>query len=243
MPVRHHERICLPGDLRIFDWPSVKYRGFFINDEEGLDDWARLHTPDGTIGPTTYEKVFDLILRLGGNYLWPAMHVNAFNADQRNGRLAQSMGVVIGSSHCDMLLRSNQHEWDPWVASQGGHVDYDYSLPGRNRDMIRRYWSQSVDMNRNYEVTWTLGMRGIHDTGLTTRAIDEDPNLDQKDRLQARVDLLGRVIHDQRDILRQHLGRPPQNVPQLFIPYKEVLPLYDAGLDLPEAPCRPPTGR
>ena len=234
VPARRHERICLPSDLRVFDWPSVRYRGFFINDEEELDDWARLHTPDGTIGPATYEKVFDLILRLGGNYLWPAMHVNAFNDDPRNGRLAQSMGVVIGSSHCDMLLRSNQHEWDPWVAAQGRHADYDYSLPGGNRDMIRRYWSQSVDMNRNYEVTWTLGMRGIHDTGLTTRAIDEDPNLDQEGRLRARVDLLGRIIHDQRDILREHLGRSPQEVPQLFIPYKEVLPLYDAGLDLPE---------
>lgn len=234
VPPRRRPFVSIPRDLCVYDWPSVKYRGFFINDEEELDDWARSHTADGTIGPVTYEHVFDLILRLRGNYLWPAMHVNAFNSDPRNGRLAQTMGLVIGSSHCDMLLRSNQHEWDPWVKAQGEPVAYDYSLPGRNRDKIREYWAQSVDMNRDYEVTWTVGMRGIHDTGLTTRVIDEDPGLDDEGRVKARVGLMEKIIADQRSILADHLGRNPESIPQIFIPYKEVLPLYDAGLKVPD---------
>lgn len=234
VPPRQQERISLPRGLRVFDWPSVKYRGFFINDEEELDNWARQHTEDGTIGPQTYKHVFDLILRLRGNYLWPAMHVNAFNADPRNGQLAQTMGIVIGSSHCDMLLRNNQHEWDPWVKKQSKSVSYDYSIPRQNRDMIKRYWSQSVDANKNYEVTWTLGMRGIHDTGFTTKAIDQDSSLDTTGRKKARVKLLSTVIQDQINILKNHLGSKASVAPKLFIPYKEVLPLYDAGLEVPD---------
>lgn len=234
VPPRQQERISLPQRLCVFDWPSVKYRGFFINDEEELDNWARRHTNDGTIGPQTYKQVFDLILRLRGNYLWPAMHVNAFNADPRNGQLAQTMGIVIGSSHCDMLLRNNQHEWDPWVKEQAKSVSYDYSIPGQNRDMIKRYWAQSVDKNKNYEVTWTLGMRGIHDTGFTTTAIDQDSNLTAAGRTKARVQLLNTIIHDQINILKNYLGKKASVAPKLFIPYKEVLPLYDAGLEVPD---------
>ena len=163
------------------------------------------------------------------------MHVNAFNADPENGRLADEMGIVVGTSHCDMLLRSNQHEFDPWVEKKGyTGLLYDYSLE-ENRPKLQEYWRESVEQNAAYEVSFTLGMRGIHDSGFRTRAIDENASLSEKQKLEARVRLLEKVITDQREIIRSvlHHERPDQTL-QVFIPYKEVLPLYDAGLVLPE---------
>ncbi|MFJ1649497.1 glycosyl hydrolase 115 family protein [Streptomyces sp. NPDC088258] len=236
VPVRRREHVTVERGLRTADHPSVRYRGIFINDEEELDAWARRHTDDATIGPQTYERVYELLLRLKGNYLWPAMHVNAFNADPDNGRLAHEMGVVIGTSHCDMLLRSNQHEWEPWLAERGGqHVEYDYSIPGPNQQALHEYWNGGIKQNGGYEVTWTLGMRGIHDSGFHTRAIDEDDSLGPQEKHRARVRLLETVIEDQRRLLVDVLGEERgQGAPQIFVPYKEVLPLYDDGLRLPE---------
>ena len=234
VPVRESDTISLPGDYQKADWPAVRYRGIFLNDEEELCAWARAHTPDGTIGPAAYRRIFELILRLKGNYIWPAMHVNAFNADPENGRLADAMGVVVGTSHCDMLLRSNQNEWGPWVRRKGYEgLRYDWSIPGENRERLREYWRESVEQNRDYEVTWTVGMRGIHDSGFLTSAIDNDGSLSEAEKLQARVRLLEDVIREQRKILREALGEEREAL-QVFVPYKEVLPLYDEGLRLPE---------
>ena len=235
VPVKKSEALFLPQGFLKTDWPSVQYRGIFLNDEEELNAWAKLHTKDGTIGPGTYRHVFELILRLKGNYIWPAMHVNAFNADPENGRLADEMGIVVGTSHCDMLLRSNQHEYDPWVEKKGYQgLLYDYSI-AENRPRLQEYWRESVEQNSSYEVSYTIGMRGIHDTGFCTRAIDSDLSLTEEEKLSARVRLLETVISDQREIIRSslHLARPDEAL-QVFIPYKEVLPLYDAGLRLPD---------
>lgn len=236
VPVRKNCRLVLPADYKKTDWPSVRYRGIFLNDEEELCAWAKAHTPDGTIGPFTYRRIFELILRLKGNYIWPAMHVNYFNGDPENGRLADEMGVVVGTSHCDMLLRSNQNEWNPWVEKKGYQdLRYDYSIPGKNRERLREYWRESAEQNKNYEVCWTVGMRGIHDTGFITSAIDQDDSLDESSKIQAKVQLLETVIRDQREILKSVLGedRGGETL-QTFVPYKEVLPLYNAGLSLPE---------
>ncbi|GAA2971563.1 hypothetical protein JOD63_003461 [Microbacterium terrae] len=233
-PVHPRDHITLPRDTRISDWPSVRYRGVFINDEEELFHWSRLHTADDTIGPETYERLFELLLRLGGNYIWPAMHVGAFNHDAENGRLAHEMGIVVGSSHCDMLLRSNNHEFTPWSQARPEPVIYDYSLEGSNRDALREYWRGSVEQNGDYEVTWTVGIRGVHDSGFETAAIDADESLDDDGKFRARVELLEKAIEDQRSILSDTLGVDPTRPPQLFIPYKEVLPLYDAGLQVPD---------
>ena len=234
VPLRARDHVTVATGTHVVDWPSVQYRGVFLNDEEELFDWARAHTADDTIGPEAYERVYELILRLKGNYLWPAMHVGAFNHDPENGRLAHEMGIVVGTSHCDMLLRSNEHEFRPWVQQQEEPVEYDYSLTGRNRDKLREYWQGSVTQNRDYEVTWTVGMRGVHDVGFSTAAIDNDTTLDEEQKFRARVELLETVITDQRELLSTTLGVPADTPPQLFIPYKEVLPLYDAGLHVPD---------
>ena len=234
VPIRRREAVTLPQGYFKADWPSVQYRGIFLNDEEELNAWVKLHTKDGTIGPQTYRRIFELILRLKGNYIWPAMHVNAFNEGPENGSLAEEMGVVVGTSHCDMLLRSNQHEFDPWVEKKGYRgLLYDYSLE-ENRPRLKEYWRESVEQNASYEVCYTLGMRGIHDSGFRTRAIDEDASLSEAEKLTARVRLLEKVIFDQREIIRSVLGDARPEPLQVFIPYKEVLPLYDAGLRLPE---------
>ncbi|WP_344065995.1 glycosyl hydrolase 115 family protein [Microbacterium pumilum] len=233
-PIHPRDHVTVASDTRISDWPSVRYRGVFINDEEELYHWARQHTADDTIGPETYERVFELLLRLGGNYIWPAMHIGAFNHDPENGRLANEMGIVVGTSHCDILLRSNNHEFQPWADARAEPVEYDYSLAGANRESLRDYWRDSVEQNSDYEVTWTLGVRGVHDSGFETKAIDSDETLDENGKARARVALLQEAIHDQRSILSEALGVTPDHAPQLFIPYKEVLPLYDAGLEVPD---------
>lgn len=236
VPAKHKDIFSLPAGYIKVDFPSVKYRGIFINDEEELNDWAKLHTPDGTIGPTAYAHLFELLLRLKANYIWPAMHVNYFNENPENGALAERMGVVVGTSHCDMLLRSNQNEWLPWTKSKG-YLDavYDYSIEGKNREILKEYWRESVEKNKNYEVCFTMGMRGIHDSGFHTKSIDENPSLKEEEKKAAKVALLGKVIKAQREILKEVLGEEKGiKALQTFVPYKEVLDLYNKGLEVPE---------
>lgn len=157
------------------------------------------------------------------------MHVNSFNVKQENGALAERMGMVVGTSHCDMLMRSNNREWKPWLEKKGyQNVEYDYSLSGRNREILQEYWRESVEQNREFEVSYTLGMRGIHDSGFETRALE---GLSGEELKQEKIKLLQQVMEDQRQILQDTLGKLPL---MNFVPYKEVLPLYDGGLQVPE---------
>lgn len=227
--VKKKESIRIEEDYEKIDFPSVEYRGIFINDEEELEHWAQLHMDEDTIGIHTYEKIFELLLRLKGNYIWPAMHVNSFNRKQENGALAERMGIVVGTSHCDMLMRSNNREWLPWI-EQKGYQDalYDYSVPGKNREILHEYWRESVIQNKDFEVSYTLGMRGIHDSGFETSMLTGDTE-EELDRQKIR--LLETVIENQNKILEEELDSVPL---KLFIPYKEVLDLYDKGLCVPE---------
>lgn len=227
VPVRKKE-FMIPDDFYVADYPSVPYRGIFLNDEEELEEWAAIHTKDGTIGPELYRKIYELILRLKGNYIWPAMHVNYFQENPENARLANEMGIIVGTSHCDMLMRSNQNEWNPWLREKGYVSDYnavhsnklaadgaaeenkeviyyDYSIPGKNRDVIQQYWRENIQMNRDYEVCYTIGMRGVHDYGFSTKAIDNDKTATDQEKEQSRVRLLEKIMADQREMLREEL--------------------------------------
>ncbi|MCR5717081.1 MAG: glycosyl hydrolase 115 family protein, partial [Lachnospiraceae bacterium] len=234
LPIHKRDLFTLPDHFCDCSYPSVQYRGIFLNDEEELDAWAKEHTADDTIGPETYRKIYELILRLKGNYLWPAMHVNYFNENPENARLAHEMGIIVGTSHCEMLLRSNQNEWKPWIAKKGyWDLQYDYSVSDEAREKLREYWRERVDENRAYESSYTVGMRGIHDTGFVAQAIDS-LDLSEEEKRSRKVALMEQVISDQRMILQESLGRKKEEILQLFIPYKEVLPLYDSGMKLPE---------
>ena len=145
--------------------PTVKYRGIFINDEENFTTWAGTKMDAGKKpGPETYKKVFELLLRLKANFLWPAMHPvsDEFNKYAENAANAESYGIVMGSSHPEMMLRNNVKEWDPW-ASAHGSPSYDYSV---NPQTIYDYWDARVQTNGKYENGYSVGMRGEHDSGL-----------------------------------------------------------------------------
>ena len=199
------------------DGPAVKYRGLFINDEDwGLQPWAaNTFEPEArNIGPRTYEQVFRLLLRLKANTLWPAMHQvsRAFNDNPRNAELAQRYGIVMGSSHAEPMLRNNVSEW------KAPHEQYNYAT---NAEQVRAYWAERLKANGRYENLYTLGMRGIHDSGMQGGGTVAEKQA-----------LLNRLLADQRELIRQHVGDPAQT-PQVFVPYKEVLPLLP-GLALPD---------
>lgn len=157
------------------------------------------------------------------------MHVNSFNVKKENGALAERMGIVVGTSHCDMLMRSNNREWRPWLAKKGYEgVRYDYSRPGRDREILKEYWRESVEQNRDFEVCYTIGMRGIHDSGFETSAFQ---GLTGEELKAAKIELLQTVMTDQQRLLKDTLGHDTM---MTFVPYKEVLPLYDGGLQVPE---------
>lgn len=229
VPVKRKNGYILPEGFLKEDHPAVEYRGIFINDEEELEAWVKGHMGEDTIGVKTYEKVFELLLRLKANYIWPAMHVNSFNMKKENGALAERMGIVVGTSHCDMLMRSNNREWRPWLAKKGYEgVKYDYSRPGRDREVLKEYWRESVEQNRDFEVCYTIGMRGIHDSGFETAAFR---GMTGEELKAAKIELLQTVMDDQRKLLSDTLGHDTM---MTFVPYKEVLPLYDGGLKVPE---------
>jgi len=235
VPVKMKKRVCLREGFCKVDWPSVQYRGIFINDEEELEAWAKAHMEEDTIGPKTYRHIFELLLRLKANYIWPAMHVNSFNVNVENGKLADSMGMVVGTSHCDMLMRSNNKEWNVWLEKKGYEgVKYDYTIPGRNREILNEYWRESVEQNKDFEVCYTVGMRGVHDSGFMTEEIDKKDS-SEEEKMQEKIELLSDIIKAQRGILSNTLGKAElTDTLQTFVPYKEVLYMYDHGLELPE---------
>lgn len=217
-PARRPDLHIAAGTRR-FGPPSVKYRGIFINDEDwGLHPWATTNFDPGRgdIGPKTYEKVFGLLLRLRANLLWPAMHevTQAFNADQANAVLADRHAIIMGSSHAEPMLRNNVGEWTEPAAN------YDYA---RHPDLVREYWRERLRTNGGFENVYTLGMRGIHDSGIVG-----------VDGVEAQRTLLNRIIADQRRLLADNVSPRVEALPQVFTPYKEVLALYRAGLDLPD---------
>ncbi|NIJ22415.1 hypothetical protein FHS95_004130 [Sphingomonas naasensis] len=207
-----------PGTHR-FGPPSVQYRGIFINDEDwGLTPWSATVFEPGTrgMGPKTYAKVFELLLRLKANTLWPAMHKisPAFNANPENARLADRYAIVMGSSHAEPMLRNNVGEW-----TADTH-DYDY---GKNPQGVRAYWEERARSNGQFESIWTLGMRGIHDSGMQGAA-----------DMPTRKRFLESIFADQRAMLARHLSPQVERVPQVFTPYKEVLDIYRDGLAVPD---------
>lgn len=229
VPKKKRDSFELVNGCKITDYPEIEYRGIFINDEEELEHWVRNYMHEDTIGVKTYEKVFELLLRLKLNYIWPAMHVNSFNMKRENGELADRMGIVVGTSHCDMLMRSNNREWIPWI-NKKGYTDatYDYSVPGRNREILNEYWRESVEQNKDFEVSYTLGMRGIHDSGFNVKSFAD---LKDAELLKAKIGLLEEVIDVQQSILKETLNKDTMKI---FVPYKEVLELYDNGLKVSE---------
>jgi hypothetical protein len=216
----HRDSLFIGAGANVQGPPSVKYRGIFINDEDwGLQPWAaKTFEPElGDIGPKTYAKVCELLLRLKANYLWPAMHpcTKAFNIYPENKLVADDYAIVMGSSHAEPMLRNNVTEWD---IKKYGAWDYE-----ANRDSLLNYWETRVKENGRFENTYTLGLRGIHDSAMPGGGTTAE-----------KVARLQRVIGDQREMLARDVNPKVEQVPQIFVPYKEVLPLYQNGLQVPD---------
>ena len=219
------ETIILPGDFFLEDAPKVKFRGIFINDEDwGLQPWAaKTFEPEtGDIGSKTYEKVFELLLRLKANAIWPAMHdcTRAFFTYPDNIKMADKYGIWVGSSHCEPMLRNNVDEWHRWTPLNGKRGKWNFD---ENPDQLKEYWKQRINTTANYDGIYTVGMRGIHDGSMPG-----GKNIDDK------VKILGRVLDTQRNLLTNITGKEISSIPQIFCPYKEVLKLYKTGADIPE---------
>lgn len=216
------ERFELPEGFSLQKSPSVRYRGIFINDEDwGLMPWSsKTFEPSdipGHIGPRTNAKIFELMLRLRANTYWPAMHecsVPFFMTDG-NREVAERYGIYIGGSHCEPMACNAAGEW-----ARRGIGDYDYVNNSQN---VNRFWEDRVKDVANQEILYTIGMRGVHDGAMNgAKTIEEQKNV------------LARVFRDQRKLLSEYVNRDVTKVPQVFIPYKEVLDVYNAGLRVPE---------
>jgi len=220
VPVTPHQFLAIHGGVFQQGPPAVKYRGIFLNDEDwGLRPWASKTFDPATknIGPKTYAKFFELLLRLRSNYMWPAMHPGtaAFNSFPEDAGLADQYGIVMGSSHCEQMLRDNISEWD---TNQFGEYNY-----ARNRDGVLKYWDQRVQANGKYENTYTVGMRGIHDGAMPGGGTARE-----------KAERLHHIIDDQRAMLAHWVNPDVAAVPQVFCPYKEVLELYRLAPNIPD---------
>ncbi|MFO7999878.1 MAG: glycosyl hydrolase 115 family protein [Marinilabilia sp.] len=206
VPVPQHEKLYVKGGRHLFDGPKVKYRGIFINDEEpALGGWVRENFDD--FNADFYEKVFELILRMKGNYLWPAMWGKAFyDDDPQNAELADEYGIVIGFSHHEPMMRSHV-EWERY-----GEGPWDYS---QNPEELRDFWEKGIERMGDNENIVTVGMRGDGD-----KPMNDDRN----------IELLSTIIEDQREILEDVTGQPAETIPQIWALYKEVQEYYDQGM-------------
>ncbi|MEP2240308.1 MAG: glycosyl hydrolase 115 family protein, partial [Maribacter sp.] len=215
------DAISITLDKIVSKSPSVKYRGVFLNDEDwGLQRWAALnYEPEtGDIGPKTYAKVFELLLRLRANTIWPAMHSSTkpFYSYPENKFVANDYAIVIGTSHAEPMLSNINTEWKH---DEMGEYRYD-----TNSKTIKSLFTKRVKETAKLEGIYTTGMRGEHDSPMIVGEDDTD----------AQVNLLERVITDQRAILKKETKKDPTTIPQAFVPYKEVLNYYQSGLKLPE---------
>jgi len=189
--------------------PVVKYRGIFINDEAPALGWTK--EKFGGVNSKFYAHVFELLLRLRANYMWPAMWCNAFNTDDPEcPRLADEYGIVMGTSHHEPMMRS-QKEWQRYGK---GHWNYE-----TNKDVLKEFWKYGAHRNRNYENMTTIGMRGDGDMAMSETA---------------NISLLENIVADQREILVEETGKKIEDIPQMWALYKEVQDYYEKGMRVPD---------
>jgi hypothetical protein len=210
VPISHHRQLYIRPGRYVQGEPAVKYRGIFLNDEApALSGWVR--EKFGNYNHHFYERVFELLLRLKANYLWPAMWNNAFNDDDPlNPKVADEWGIVMGTSHHEPMLRAQQ-EWKRY-----GKGAWDYATNG---DVLRQFWTEGIKRNRNYESIITLGMRGDGDLPMSA---------------ESNVALLEQIVSDQRKILAAHANPDLSAVPQVWALYKEVQEYYEKGMRVPD---------
>lgn len=238
-------------ELTQTEMPDVKFRGIFINDEENFTFWAEaFENSSKAPGTKTYATVFELLLRLKANTLWPAMHLlsDAFNSDVNpdtgiayNAELADEYGIVMGSSHCELMLCNNETEWEPWcIANQRKYnitkindswkASYDYSV---NAEAMNAYWEERVSENYRFENIYTLGLRGVHDASVNCSALTDTSIAGRTKLVQAAIDAQMAIIEKYEQKYYEETGIKKDFV-TTYCPYKEAADYYKQGLTLPE---------
>lgn len=221
VPVEHHANAVVEAD-HLSKEPSVRYRGIFINDEDwGLKPWSSLNYEKelGDIGPCTYARVCELLLRLKGNMMAPAMHscTGAFYTHPESKEVVDRYGIMVTTSHCEPVGFNNACK-DEWDTKRDGEWNYK-----TNRDAILAKLDSRVKEAAPFDNIYTLAMRGLHDEGMRGDMTDAE-----------KVKNLARAITDQRDLLKKYVKKPLGSIPQIFVPYKEALEVYELGLEVPE---------
>jgi len=219
----------LPG--KYVQMPSVKYRGIFLNDEHpDLSRWVEakfgtvkpgknppIHEGIANYNSQFYSKIFEVLLRLKANYLWPAMWNNAFNEDDpENPRLADEYGIVMGTSHQEPMLRA-QKEWDRRYLKTLGTWNY-----AKYPNLLDSFWREGIKRNKKYESILTIGLRGANDTEMAPGGP------------KANMSLLENIVDVQRKMIVKELNPDITKVPQLWCLYKEVLDYYNEGMRVPD---------
>jgi hypothetical protein len=210
VPVRHKDALYAAAGRYVAASPRVKYRGIFLNDEApALSGWAA--EKFGGFNHLFYVHVFELLLRLRANLLWPAMWGSAFNEDDSlNPKLADEYGIVMSTSHHEPMMRAQQ-EW-----KRHGAGPWDYT---QNKQVLDDFWRAGVKRNRDYENIYTVGMRGDGDLPMSA---------------EANTALLEEIVADQRKILSEEVSPDLTKVPQVWALYKEVQEYYEKGMRVPD---------
>ncbi len=210
VPIKVRKNIYVKPGSHTIGEPKVKYRGIFINDEApALSGWVT--EKYGDFNKQFYEKVFELILRMKGNYLWPAMWGRSlWDDDPATAPLADELGVVLATSHHEPLMRSHV-EWDRY-----GEGPWDYD---KNTEKLKAFWKEGMERTQGQEKVVTLAMRGDGD-----EAMSEGTN----------IELLEKIVKDQREIIKEVTGKPIEETPQVWALYKEVQEYYDKGMRVPD---------
>ena len=221
-PAKKKDRLYVRPGKFVTSSPAVKYRGIFLNDEApALSGWVewKFGQVEGQRGVANYGRgfytnIFELMLRLRANYLWPAMWNNAFNEDDpANARLADEYGIVMGTSHQEPMLRA-QKEWDRGYGKTHGNWDYNKT---NQRPVLHQFWSEGVRRNKNFESIITMGLRAENDSGAPV-----GKNLTEE------------IVGVQRKILAEEVNTDVSKVPQTWCLYKEVMDYYREGLRVPD---------
>jgi hypothetical protein len=222
VPTRHQDRLYVKPGKFVQGPPSVKYRGIFLNDESpDLSGWIQFkfgsapgYAGAANYGPAFYTNLFELMLRIRANYLWPAMWNNAFNEDDpRNPRLADEYGIVMGTSHQEPMLRA-QKEWDR--SRQATYGNWNYTNTNQ-QPVLQQFWREGIRRNKNFESIVTLGLRAENDSGAPI-----GKNLTEQ------------IVGVQRQILAEEMNPDLTKVPQMWCLYKEVQDFYNDGLRVPD---------
>lgn len=214
VPVEHHDSIFVNKGIYTDGEPAVRYRGIFLNDEAPcLTSWVKNTYGTGYGDHRFYQRVFELVLRLRGNMMWPAMWGWAFYADDpENEKTADEMGVVMSTSHHEPMARNHQE----YARNRKGWGPWNYQ---KNKTNLQKFFREGIERMKGTEQIITIGMRGDGDEAMSEEA-------DTK--------LMTNIINDQRKIIADVTGRKASETPQVWALYKEVMDYYDKGMKVPD---------